>query len=86
MSRVKFSARIAIGSFMMSYLKLPDDPVWAFNEVNDKPVFNPSASVDFTTTHLSLNALAMMILAHLGINLGVDQVATYAMMKETAGT
>lgn len=75
----------SIGSFMMSYLKLPADPIWAYTNVNDKPVFNPSASVDFETTHLSVNSLAMMILSHVGINLGADQIAQYATLKETTG-
>lgn len=76
----------SIGSFQMSYLKEPPDPIWGYVDINDVPVFDVGISVDFTAPSLSINELAMLVLQHVGINLDAAQVAQYAMQKENLGT
>lgn len=75
----------SIGSFMMSYLKLPPDPVWGYTPINEVPVFDAGLSTDFSVTALSINELAMLILQHLGINLGSEEISQYANTKEITG-
>lgn len=72
----------SIGSFQMSYLKMPPDPVWGYIVVNDSPVFDQSSSVDFTINPLSYIELVMIILQNVGVNLSSDTISQYAMIKE----
>lgn len=74
----------SIGSFQMSYLKMPPDPVWGYTVVNDKPVFDISSSVDFTINPLSYLELVMIILQNVGVNLSSDTISQYALIKEQA--
>jgi hypothetical protein len=74
----------SIGSFGMSYVKAPADPVWGFTEVDGVEVYNPATSVNFsvnpyTNAHLEI---CMIILAYVGINLDMAQLTAYAKMKE----
>jgi hypothetical protein len=75
-----------IGSIAMSYLKHPPVPLWAYVVINDSPVFDEGASTDFSVNAINGNELAMIILAHLGINLAAEQITQYALTKDAAGT
>lgn len=75
----------SIGSFQMSYLKLPPDPVWGYVVINNVPVFDEGLSTDFSITALSVNELSMMVLQHVGINLGDAEISQYANIKENTG-
>jgi len=77
----------SIGSFSMSYLKVPPIPRWGYGTIgaSDRPVFDANTSVDFTVHPLALNELAMIILQHIGINLSEAQISAYAAGKEAAG-
>lgn len=75
-----------IGNFSMSYVKRPPDPYWAYDEVNDEPVYNPSLSVQFALQDVfSTTRIAMKILGYLGINLDAAQVTQYAELKNQQG-
>jgi hypothetical protein len=76
----------SIGSFSMSYLKTPPTPVWGYGVVNDKPVFDANLSVDLMIPDMSMNEIALIILAHLGINLSEETLTQYAMAKESTGS
>lgn len=73
-----------IGSFQMSYLKVPPTPVWGFGMVNDAPVFDANLSVDFTIPPLAYIELSMIILSHVGINLNEASITQFAMTKEAS--
>lgn len=73
----------SINSFGMSYVKLPPEPIWAYT---GDEVFNPSASVDLLVPRISYLEIVMMILQHVGINLGAVDISNYAAMKENSGT
>lgn len=76
----------SIGSFSMSYLKVPPLPVWGYGLVNDRPVFDANLSVDLSIPPLSYVEIAMIILQHIGINLSESSITAYAAGKEAAGT
>ena len=75
-----------IGSIMMSFLRHPPKPVWAYTVENDSPVYDEAGSTDFTVNYINANELAMIILGHVGINLSAEQVTSYAIGKDAAGT
>lgn len=76
----------SIGSFGMSYVKEPPDPVWGYTTVNDAPVFNPATSVDLVIPPLCYTEIVMLILPHVGINLSALQITEYANLKAKSGT
>lgn len=74
-----------IGSFAMSFVQAPPEPVWGYTEINGVEVWNPTTSVDFqvnpyTNAHLEI---CCIILQYVGVNLSVPQLVTqFAAMKE----
>lgn len=76
----------SINSFGMSYVKLPPEPVWGYTTISGEPVFNEGLSVDLLVPQICYLEIVMLILQHVGINLGADQISQYAMMKENSGT
>jgi hypothetical protein len=77
----------SIGSFKMSYLQRPPDPVWAFDVVNDEPVYNHGSSVQFTLSEdFALVRIASKILTYLGVNLSSEEILSLGLLKDKAGT
>lgn len=75
-----------IGSFLMSYVKAPPDPIWGFTGSTPADiVYNPATSQDFTVnpyTNAHLEIVCIM-LAYIGISLSMPELITqFAMMKE----
>jgi hypothetical protein len=73
-----------IGSFGMSYVKTPPDPIWGFTVVDGQETYNSATSQDFTVNpytnaHLEI---CCIILMHVGISLSVEQLTAYAAAKE----
>lgn len=76
-----------IGSFLMSYVKRPPAPYWAYDVVNDAPVYNAGNSVQFALQdEFSSIRIAMKILSYIGINLDAAQVTQFAELKQAKGT
>ncbi len=75
----------SIGSFGMSYLKVPDVPIWGYGMINNAPVFDANLSVDLMIPPLCYQEIVMMVLAHCGINLDAQSVTQYALLKEQQG-
>jgi hypothetical protein len=69
----------------LTYIKIPDDPEWAYDVVNNAPVYNAGNSTDFSLPVDCHNEICMFILQHFGINLTMTEVTQYANMKETQG-
>jgi hypothetical protein len=67
-----------VGAIQFDYLRGPIVPVWGYNIVNNRPVYNPATSVDFEAVDGSLNEITMMMLSQLGIYLSSQQVIQYA--------
>ena len=76
----------SIGSFLFSYVKYPDDPVWGYDVVNDEPVYNPNTSVDFKLGIISMMDITALILEKVGMNLNKDSILSYAVQKQIQGT
>lgn len=76
----------SIGSFGMSYVKAPPDPIWGYSDVNNAPVYNPATSVGlsvnpYTNAHLEI---CLIILQKVGVNLDMATLMQYAAGKENA--
>jgi len=76
----------SIGSFQMSYIKIPPDPVWGFDVVNDVEVYNESLSTDFVLRDISFMDISMLILEKIGVNLDKGQLLSYSMAKQAQGS
>jgi len=72
----------SIGSFKMSYLATPPDPIWNFYMDGNIPKFQESGSVDFLVSPMGYLELVILILQQVGVNLSADMVEQYAIMKE----
>jgi hypothetical protein len=75
----------SIGSFKMSFLKNPPDPIWGYTGTTF-PVFNSATSVDFLVPVTCFTELVMIVCQHAGINLGAMDVTQYASLKQQQGT
>lgn len=75
-----------IGSFQLSYVRYPDDPVWGYDLINDNAVYNGAKSVDFTIRNISMMDITALIVEKVGINLKAGDLAQYAMLKQQQGT
>jgi len=76
----------SIGTFQMSYIKMPPDPVWGYDVVNDVPVYNASLSTDFVLRDVSFMDITMLILEKVGINLDKLTLTAYAQTKQAQGS
>jgi len=72
----------SIGSLAMSYLKVPPTPIWGYGLSEDTAVFDANLSVDFLIPPLAYIEMAMLILAHVGINLGAFELTQFAKSQE----
>lgn len=57
------------GSNLLTYLKIPDDVAWGYSLVNDRPVYNPSLSIDFEWNQSEFLRLVSRILTYMGISI-----------------
>jgi hypothetical protein len=76
----------AIGSFMMSYVKHPPNPVWAYTSPNGNPIFNSGASVDFLVPQINYLELVALILEKVGISLSHNDLVNYSQLKQQQGS
>jgi len=75
-----------IGSFKLSYVQYPPDPVWGYDVVNDTPVYNGSKTVDFLLGNISMMDITALIIEKIGIFLNKDQLLQYSQLKIQQGT
>ena len=68
-----------------TYLRQPNDAIWAFTTVNGRPVFDPVNSVDLEWHPLTHNEIIVRTLSLVGINLREEQLLQYAEMKKSQG-
>jgi hypothetical protein len=76
----------SIGSFQMSYVKEPVNPVWAYTEMNGEPVFNAGASVDFIISRINFLEITALILEKVGVNLDKTELINYSQLKQNQGS
>ena len=68
-----------------TYLIRPTRPLWAYEEINGNPIYNPSNSTDFEFPEQTHNELTMKVLSYLGIHIREGELAGYATNKEQTG-
>lgn len=69
-----------IGSVEVDYFKTPTLPVWGYTIVNNRPVYDPSTSVNFEWSEYSFNNVASIYLSLIGINLDDNTLIGWAQM------
>lgn len=70
-----------IGQIIITYLREPITPKWAFTLVNGRPVYDPANSVDLECYEISVNEIVFIMCSYLGINLREAELIQYSEMK-----
>lgn len=69
----------SLGMSKLNYVQTPPDIVWAYTlDSNQRPVYNPSASVQPIWYSTDLLTILANLLRMVGVNLSEQQVSTYA--------
>jgi len=76
---------VLISGVKCSYLSRPTRPRWAYVEVDNNPLYDPSNSVQVDLPEQTHNELAMKILSYIGINLKDNDVYAFGEIKQKAG-
>lgn len=69
----------------LSYLRTPTKPVWAYTEVNGRPVYDQTTSVQLESPDDTHNDIAMRVLRYLGVSIREPQLFQYANAMEKEG-
>lgn len=69
----------------MIYLRSPLSPVWGFDIVNNRPVYNDSTSVDIDAPEDAMNEIVMMHLGYMGIHIREQELLQYSEMNKRQG-
>lgn len=67
-----------IGIVMLDYWRRPIVPVWNYTIVNNVPVYNPVASIDFEWSDFSFNRIMSIYLQLIGCNLSDQHLSQFA--------
>ena len=65
------------GSFRLTYIKNPPDPIWSFSTVNNIEIYNPTNSVQLTLPESTHKEIAHRILSYLGVALREATIVEY---------
>lgn len=69
----------------LTYLRFPNTADWAYTLVNNRPVYDPSNSVDVDGPKIWFNEITMMTLSYLGMNIREPQLVQYAEALKAQG-
>ncbi len=58
-----------VGTVTLDYFKTPVAPIWNYTVVSNRPVYNPTGSVDFEWGSFALNNVASIYLSLVGVNI-----------------
>ena len=73
-------------SIVITYIRKPNKPVWAYTVTNNNAVYDAGNSVDFEMPDDTHNEICYRILSYLGVNLRDGELTQYAeKMKQTGG-
>lgn len=67
------------------YLRQPISPVWGFDLVDNREVYNASASTDLDIPEEAMNEVAMMHLSYIGIHIREQELIAYSEQAKQAG-
>lgn len=68
----------SISAVKLSYIRKPNDVLWAYTLVNNRPVYNPSASIDFEWQSTEVLRLVSRILKLMGISIRDSELESAA--------
>jgi len=71
-----------VGLIAFDYFKKPLNPVWRFTIINNRPVYDPTTSVDWELPPQCHNKLVFMMCSYLGINLKEADLVQYSEMQK----
>jgi hypothetical protein len=66
----------------LTYFKRPADPAWGYTLVNNRPVYSPSASTQFTIPDFKYMELVARICSYIGINIREPDLQQFAQMMK----
>ena len=69
----------------LTYLRQPNEVLWAFTTQNGRPVYDAANSVDIDAPDKAFNRIAMNVLSFLGISIREDQLFQYAELNKSKG-
>lgn len=67
-----------IGVIMLDYFKTPQFPVWGFNVVNNRPVYDPLTTVNFEWDSFAIGEVLSAFLMLLGISIKDGELSAFA--------
>jgi hypothetical protein len=67
------------------YLRVPTAPVWGFDLVNNREVYNASLSSDIDIPEEVMNEVAMMHLSYIGIHIREQELIAYSEQAKQSG-
>jgi len=71
-----------VNEITIEYLKTPTAPDWKYTVVSNRPVYNPTGTVDFGFDEALFLELSTRILQHMGINLKDTDLASYMQVHQ----
>ncbi len=74
-----------INKVSLTYLRIPNTPVWGSTVVNNRRVYDASTSTDIDAPYLNKNDIAMIYLKYQGIHLNDTQLAQFANEMQLQG-
>jgi hypothetical protein len=66
------------------YIRDPEIPLWAYDMINKRPVYNATNSTDIDAPISAWNELAMIYLQYLGIHIRENELVQYAVSQENS--
>lgn len=78
-------ATVASGDLRCTYLRRPDRPQWAYVEINNNPIYDPTNSTQLGFPEQTHNELAVTMLTYIGVNVKDSDIYTLATTKAKEG-
>lgn len=73
------------GRAILTYLRKPVEAVWSFTNVNNRPVYDATTSVDIEAPEEAFNEICMIACSFLGINLREGDLINYSETQKQQG-
>lgn len=72
-------------AYKLFYLRKPEDMVWGYTLVDNRPVYNAGTSVQPKWEDVDMNEIIYIALSYIGINLKDGDVSQFAQIKTQTG-
>ncbi len=81
-TNIDFRPSTGLANVKLTYFKAPVTPVWAYDIVNSRAVYNDSNSVDIEWSPVRQTRITMLALSYLGINLRESDMVQFAELQK----